>query len=115
MPLPERVPVQVRLPVPPSKVHPVSAEPPERRIEEAPLPVGPILSAVVAPARRLKVVAVVVMSPPLTAKSPAAVKSAPFAVSAVEPLELITTLPVVDPPIVRGIILVVARFPSPVK
>ena len=65
-------PEQVKLPTVPSRVHPVSADPPERAIEPA-APVGPMFKAVVAPAKRLKVVAVVVKLLPLTARSPAVV------------------------------------------
>ena len=46
---------------------------------------------------------------------PPAVKLSPLAVSAVLPLELMTTLPVVVPPTVKSAALVVARFPLPVK
>ena len=79
---PEIVPEQVRFPLLPSKVQPVSAEPPDKRIEEAPLPVGPIFMVVTAPPKfkvvtvalsRLNVVAEEVRSPPLIAKSPAVV------------------------------------------
>ena len=53
-------PLQVRFPVVPSNVQPVSAEPPEKAI--VPLaPVGPTLIVVVAPPPKLMVVAVVLI------------------------------------------------------
>ena len=67
-------PLQVKLPVVPFKVQPVSPDPPERAmLPEA--PAGPMFRTEVAPARRLKVVAVVVRLPPLTARLPAVVTS----------------------------------------
>ena len=54
------LPEQVRLPLVPSNVQPVSAEPPERTIDPL-APVGPILREVVAPDRRVKVVDAVVI------------------------------------------------------
>ncbi len=50
-----------------------------------------------------------------SAKLPPKVIFAPFAVSALEPLEFITTLPVLEEPKVRFVALVVERFPSPSK
>ncbi len=55
---PTMLPEQVKLPLLPFIVHPVSAEPPDKRIDEAPLPVGPILRVVAAPPKdRVVVVA----------------------------------------------------------
>lgn len=106
--------VMVLAVVPPSPMWMVSAFVPVPRLMVLVTLVDPRFKVVAALAR-LNVEAVVVIFPPLTARSPAAVRLTPSAVRAVDPLELTTTFPVVAPPIVKLAAFVVARFPSPVK
>lgn len=77
---PVTLPLQVRFPVVPSRVQPVSAEPPDKTILPT-LEAGPILTVVfAAPVNKLSVAAVEVILPPLTARFEAIV-SAPAAVT----------------------------------
>jgi hypothetical protein len=82
-PMNVQLPAQVKLPVAPSTVHPVAPEPPAILTEVAVAPSGPIFSVDAAPPKlivvavalsRLKLAAEVVISPPLTAKSPPKVR-----------------------------------------